>query len=425
MVESVRPLRRLKRSARRRRARVSPALVGMVMLVVSLGGLVFQVTQASGNQGDRTAARDSEGAPGHEREAAAFFDDARQALSHLLASAPQLTGLLAETASGTQPAPAVAGLSQKWADDFATARDLVGRLTPPPGLAWGSEARSLYAMGAALYMEVARVVPRLVAPGKSGERQEALKAARRLELLGERVFDAGHRLLRADGGGDGIVVGRILPAEVPDFALEGLEPSEGASAPPLPAVGGKEPKALAPQDWFARQKGVLAGAVRLIDASVPWLSSPPADPGPARQAAAALEQVSRQLDGPRPAGLAAREGAQDLRLALLVLAESLRTPDSTAVAGDAQLDQTRRLRLIAENLWAPATRMLVSGRAGSLPRYELAPSGLDPAQLRTGGLFNGQPPRLQPGEDPGKDVPGGLPPVDAGMVFRGSQPSSP
>lgn len=399
---------RLSRPTGRRRGRVSPPVVGMLILALSLGGLVFQVATAVGTRHDPG---DAAGEARHEREAAAFFDDARQSLSHLLASAPQLTGLLAEVASGAQPVPAVAGLSQKWADDFATARDLVGRLTPPAGLAWGTEARSLYEMGAALYAEVARTVPRIIATTESTERQEALKAARRLELLGERVFDAGHRLLRAEGG-DGIIVGRILPAEVPDFAQEGLEPSQGASAPPLPAAGGTESKPLGAREWIGRQKDVLAEGIGLIDASVPWLSSRPADPGPVRQAAAALEQVSRQLDGHRPAGLAAQEGAQDLRLALLVTAESLRT---------VELEQARRLRLIAEHLWGSATTMLVSGGAGSRSRYELARSGLDPALLRTGGLFNGHPPPLQPGEDPGKDVPGGLPPVDAGMVKRGSQ----
>src|SRR5437016_1886288 len=104
MVESVGlPKPKLKRPTRRRRGGPSPAAVGLTILALSLGGLVFQVAHASG---ERPAPRGS-GAVGkigaHEREAAAFFDDARQALSHLLASAPQLTTFLAEVDSGSQP----------------------------------------------------------------------------------------------------------------------------------------------------------------------------------------------------------------------------------------------------------------------------------------------------------------------------------
>jgi hypothetical protein len=99
-----------------------------------------------------------------------------------------------------------------------------------------------------------------------------------------------------------------------------------------------------------------------------------------------------------------------LQLSMLVDAEVLRAPAVSEVA--------RRLHLIAGGLWSTGRELAGrgSGVAGAVPA--LPSSGLDPTLLDAGGLFNGHPPALEPGDPPDKDVVGGMPSLN-GVLSAG------
>src|SRR5689334_5248386 len=58
----------------------------------------------------------------------ALFRDVARSLSPLIHSAKELSALTGEVRSGSVPAPAVNQIARGWESDFATSRDLVGRL---------------------------------------------------------------------------------------------------------------------------------------------------------------------------------------------------------------------------------------------------------------------------------------------------------
>ncbi|MEW6470766.1 MAG: hypothetical protein AB1679_00670 [Actinomycetota bacterium] len=421
------------------RGAVSPATVGLVLAALSVGGLVVKVAnEVRSSDGATRSASAAETAAAKRPPSAddlgavAFYRDVKRSMSPLLNSAPLLSELVREVASGQTPAPTVSGVAHDWAESFATTRDLVGRLQPrsegsseQPSL---YQARSLYRLGAALYVESARAVPHLVAvAGRTEARQEALKAIARMQLLGDRAFDAGNRLLAGREVNDltvGIRVDRLLPSEVPDFAELGLQAEGGPAAIRAPEPADRKPEPIASDRWVADHRDAVSSAVGVLRDSIPWLLSAPGDaPSEAvRSAADKFEGLARSLGGPLPSTSAAAEGVHSLRLALLVASESLRSlpPDGPGLGRDAQ--QSQRLRLIAEQFWGLATDLLVSGHAGTRSLYGLPPNGLDPELLRAGGVFNGRPPPLRPGEDPGKDVPNGLPPVAPAPQLRPGGP---
>jgi hypothetical protein len=173
-----------------------------------------------------TAARSP--SPAEVAETAAFYRDARLSLSHLLTHLPQQSQLFKELLGGKPPGPAVADLARSWAGDYATARDLVGRLPAP---AAAQPARDLYRLGAMLYVESARTLA--AAPGAADPGEE-VRAARRAQLLGDAAFDAGHRLLLPQTESGAIAVERPAVPAVPDFAADGVAPP--ASGSPWPTT---------------------------------------------------------------------------------------------------------------------------------------------------------------------------------------------
>ena len=302
-------------------------------------------------------------------------------------------------------------VAQRWETNFATSRDLVGRLPTPGGSTPADRSRTLYQLGASLYVESARAVPTLVAAADPVARAEALKRVNRLTSLGDHLFDAGTRVLGPGSDGAGpVAVTRIPTPEVPDFAAAGLDPGpSGSPSPPSAPYGDRTPQ-VTPSQWISRHGGEIAEAVAIFDRSVAWVTAP--EPAPATNrgpVADALERLAARLGADVPAVREGREGVQILRLALLVQAEALRSPGS-GPTGEA-VAPARRLRLMAEQLWAVARDLLVTGNVGRPGRYGLVASGLDPGLLRSGGVFDGRPPQLRPGEDPGTGVPGGLPDI--------------
>jgi hypothetical protein len=313
-------------------------------------------------------------------EAADLYRDARLSLSPLLVHLPQEQQLFTELLGGK---PVVAGTAEMvtgWANDDATARDLVGRLPAPAAIA---PARDLYRLGAALYAESARTVAgAITAAAPAAE----VRAARRLQLLGDAVFDAGHRLLLPRTETGALTVDRPAAAATPDFAAAGVAPPDGSS----PALGGD-------------RSTLLVDVTRMMTQTSGWLTGGPTVSGGNGPMAATLRSAASVLASDSDAALA---------VAALVDAEALRAPAPT--------DGARRLYLIAGELWAAGRE--IGGGPGSGPAAAppaLPSTGLDPGLLDAGGMFNGHPPALRPGDPPDKDVPGGFPSLN-GVLTGGA-----
>jgi hypothetical protein len=350
-----------------------------------LAGLITLVAVSTSGGGDEPVSRASggtvEAAPSarDRGQASAFYRDARLSLAHLLVHLGQQGQLFTELLAGSPPGPAVADLARVWAGDYATSRDLVGRLLAPAALP-ARQAQSFYRLAAMLYVESAQGLVRAAsAGGEAGI--EIAKEARRVQLLGDAAFDVGHRLLlphTADPGA--LTVERLGEPAVPDFAARGV-----ASATPSPPTGSED----------------VTGALGVIRRAVPWLKGAPAAGWDPAGGAARLTAAAEGLRRPGKASDAqGEEAAVVQRLALLVEADALR-------AGTSDLEAGRRLHLIGAELWSAASAF--HRAAGGKPLPAFPTQGMDPAVLLAGGLFNGHPPPLRPGDPPDQDVPGGLP----------------
>jgi hypothetical protein len=315
--------------------------VGALFVVLSLGGLTFQVARAVSE--DREQPRSGNATYTGDQ----FYADVREALNTLFEPAKALTRLTSELSSGRDADPTVVDSARSWEQDIANARDRVAQLAAPAQTG-GSEARSAYEMGAALYVESAQQAARVV--GTTGDdRREAVKTLARLEALGDRVFDVGTRVLRSLGPAvdhGAVPVDRIPTPEVPDFRRDRLAAgaeSPGASAP-QPVGGQAQP--ITPAAWAARHRAAIVDAARIL-----------VDEPATATAAQRLEEAARGMEGDVPNTPAGREGAHALRLSLLVGAESLRAP----------LEAGQELRLISDRLWDLSLRLLSDGGVKKLP----------------------------------------------------------
>lgn len=347
-----------------------------------------------------------------EPEAKRFYADVKISLSPLLGHVVALPAAL-EQARLQPVAPGVAGTAQAWADDAATARDLVGRLIPPAS-SLGLPIRTVYELGAAMFVESARALERLAGEPEEARRAQAAVSGLRVRLLSDRLFDGAKRLLDLPAASDGSA---ILPAEVPDFEKEGLAPG----APSAAAAGGTGPADPSPATipaarWKLDHRPAVAGTVRILEETVPFdalLQSRHQLPDWADQ----LRAISWQLGGPVPASRVAREASFLLRLSLLTQSEALAVASMTKAQHDTAFIQAERLRLIADQLWNVAGELFETD--GVRLGHALPETGIDPTILRRGGLFDGRPPPLARGDRPDSGVPGGLHLPDPSKVFSG------
>ena len=125
-------------------------------------------------------------------------------------------------------------------------------------------------------------------------------------------------------------------------------------------------------------------------------------------AASGLTPAPPPPDLDRVAGLRG-EAAVAAVLSLLV--------ETEARLVDGAPDARRRMQALAAELWSAAREFAErSGQAlDPATRYPY-----DRTVLRTGGAFDGRPPPLRPGDDPGTGLPGGLPRVDARTILGGT-----
>jgi hypothetical protein len=340
-----------------------------VVLLASLVGLGAAVVSSAANPGGSTRVR----AEAAGTEAEAFYREVRTSLAPLLDDAPRLEALIREASSGSSPKPAVAGMALTWAEHFAEAEERIGRLTAPEGVPRSAQARALYEIGAALYGEAARTVPRLVEAAEEPRRRAALHAVRRLQMLGDRSFDGGNRLLPERHRDGGLEVRRILPPAVPDFRALGLDGGADRAGPVPPVADESAEPRVDPQRWLALHGHHLQEAVNsLADSAHRIVAGGPPDETDA--AARRPAAVAEALAGPLPNTVAA-EGVHVARLSLLVSSEALHS--LAAGTGAAGQDQARRLHHIAERLWSLGRDLLAFGGVDhgvlSVPRGGIPP----------------------------------------------------
>src|SRR5581483_7457016 len=226
-------------------------------------------------------------------------------------------------------------------------------------------------------------------------RRDALPGSRSqsCQLLRDRVFDVGRRLLAARQTSTEDIRG--LPDSVPNFRAEGLDPSQDndpehvVPQPSPPVESGSD--AVSSQ-WASQHRTGLARARATLELALSGAPTPPSG----------LDELVSQLGSTSPTRPEAAEGVTLLRLSLLTMAESLRHQGATT--NDPAVD---RLRLVAQRQWGLAATLLQNARLIPLSDLRLSKSPTDGA-LWTGGRFGGHPPPLRPGEPADQGIPGGL-----------------
>jgi hypothetical protein len=358
---------------------------------------------------DEPAANDNPGRS--QRTGIAYYHDLELSLAPLLQHALNLRRTLVDLAGdSTSGSPVPRDVAHTWIEDVATTRDLVGRLTPPKlDDADGGHVHLMYVAGTMLYLETARIADIALGTSDRAEAQQIGRAALRVWLIAERAFDQGRRLLNSSGS-----LGNrhdfLTPKEVPDFTEEQIEP--GATGPP--SLGGsgyldRDGAAIETQKWGRFYRKPLGDAADLL--SGPRVENPAGgeaklDHEQLLRLASGLRRVSHELTTYPSDGLA-REGAVALRLALLTQAESLTLELQT----DEKLQkECQRLGLIGNAIFDVGRKILIGADAINEEQLgvRLTGAALKNRILYEGGLFNGNPPPIAPGESPAKDVPGGL-----------------
>ncbi len=106
--------------------------LGLGSLAALTAAGILLAGASGGGDGARPRATTPANAAANREQAAAFYRDARLSLSHLLVHLPQESQLFTELLGGKPVNQGTAELVTSWANDDATARDLVGRLPAPP-----------------------------------------------------------------------------------------------------------------------------------------------------------------------------------------------------------------------------------------------------------------------------------------------------
>jgi hypothetical protein len=387
------------------------------VLFVALSGTL--VASFVGRHDDRSTVSAGAEAPGGGVEAKvasqvkSFYDQTRLAFSPLLGDVQQIKLTLRTALEEAEtPSASLTDLVAPWAEHAATARDLVGRLVPPAGTE-GEQAQALYQSAAMLYRESVQTLARTPKIVDVTLRHETARAGLRIFELADRVLDQGNRVLALHGPIQPDL--RTLPAEVPDFSKENLQP--GAVGPVTPEGSGfaekNEPQVSAP-DWSARQRPPLEEAMASLRRAAGTYGDMPLTQAVLGELAAEFDAAGARLGESVPDSPVGREGDLALRLALLVQAESLRTIASPAQ--DGAIPVARRLRLIGDRLWSLGTDLLDRADV-TVPQAGVGDPGLDRSLLFQGGVFNGNPPPLHPGDAPDAGVPGGLKLPDPNRIF--------
>ena len=205
---------------------------------------------------------------------------------------------------------------------FTTARTAVSKLRPYP---YDKRVNDLFGRTAALYLDSVRVYEAALAVPVGDVRNQHDLLARRLRMLGDRIFDRGQTLVDAhlyEASSPAVEIRK--PEEVPNWVAEGLAagPPLGA-APPPPASEPMLRQASRPQQpraaWLKAVAATHAPSADDVRAAIDA-----GDPTRLEALATRLVDAAETLRAvPDPKG--DREASARYRLGLLVLADAART----------------------------------------------------------------------------------------------------
>lgn len=350
------------------------AALGCAVLV---SGATAAAVELSGD-GAPAAPSTQAGAP--TAEVLKYWSDTKSALSPLLLYVrilPETIRSLEKTNGRTGAGPARQATDM--AEAFATARDLVGRLPVPSTVT--ADVGELLQIACQLYRQSALALTDL--DGSAATSGPAvLRRAASLHLIGDRLIDQARRVLNIDGA---------TPAQAP------VELRYAPAVPSISEVTGS-PAVAGP---------TAADLDRTLDAARHALAvrtTQPSRPGGSGVALSAVAGALEMSFGTRA------EDVTGARLAILLAVIA----DQAEADGNAQ--SAGPLLLLSNDLWNTA-RTLTDQPHPALA--ELGAPILPRARVWTGGVFNGKPPALKPGDDVGAGVPGGLPGIDIAAILRG------
>ena len=316
-----------------------------------------------------------------------YYASARAALSPLIQHVRDLPAALIELGERNGNPQGLRSRGLEWAEDCANARDLIGRL-PGPGGPAGSHVAVLYQSAAMLYTEAARMMASAAGAGSVAQRRADALLGTHVLAIADRLFDSAFRLLNSTGA---LAAGEMhFPGPVPDFASS----PTGALAPKIP-----ETAAVPLAAWTVKH----GPSVHALADSVAGALA-----GTSAVSAAELTRMQNQLVEPVD-DIAAQESITGLRLATILLIEARNPQQSDGV--------TRRVDLVAARVWVSSAGLLPD-RALQSAAAAVSPKS-DETVLFEGGHFDGDPPGLRPGDDPGAGLPGGLPELDAAELLGG------
>lgn len=289
------------------------------------------------------------------QEATAWLQRLDDAFRPVADRLPELVQSAQAWAAGTTPPDRFGEDVARIAPEFVKARDAVAAIPP---LKEAAAARDLFAASARLYVEYAEVYRGAVEPGAESLKGQADLIARRLRVVGDRIYDRARH--QVDPSRDEPPAGDVevrLSEEVPDWAAEGLAAGPPLADPPPPPPAeppqrqGRRPT-QSEKKWLAQvRRAGIPSAAQLGEAIRAG------DPAALRSLADRFGAVSVALkkvpDPPK-----GRDRAAVVRLRLLVYGEAARVAQAAAVvespaAGSRWADSARRLAVIGDGLADP------------------------------------------------------------------------
>lgn len=220
-------------------------------------------------------------------------------------------------------------------DAFGAARDAVAKLRPYP---YDKRVNDMFGRTTALYVDTVRVYEAALSVPEGDARTQYDLLARRLRLLGDRVFDRGQALVDAhlyDTPTPDIEIRK--PEEVPNWVAEGLAAGPPLdAAPPPPSSQPQLRQATRPQQpraaWLKAVDDAAAPTADDVRAAIDS-----ADTTKLADLASRLVGAAEKLRNvPDPKG--DREESARYRLGLLVLGDAARAAQLNASLADVARD---------------------------------------------------------------------------------------
>lgn len=353
------------------------AVLGCVLAVSATTSVIVEATTNDSTSGALVAGK---GLPS--AEVMKYWSDTGNALAPLLLYVRQLPtaikGLQVSTGEATEGQILQYGVM---AENFANARDLVGRVSVPASAPAG--VGELLQVACQLYRQSALALTESTNARSQPSRLAVVQRAASLHVLGDRLFDQVRRVLNIDAVG------------------KDQAPIEYQYAPPVPAVADLTGQAGPVRTGRDDLNQNLRSAALLISKSSTGTSEAPAT----------TFQMLREIAGGlelNPADQGEDVLGARLSIALALVAEGAK------VAGQPQSADS--LLMLSNDVWNQA-RTLSPQPHPALQQLD-APK-LPRARVWTGGEFNGKAPALLPGQDVGSGLPGGLPKINPTEILKG------